>query len=58
VQSAYSQSNGYLGQMAQYAANYPDSMDWNRASTDIRGVSSKLREIFALHLGKVLVQVF
>jgi len=57
VVQAYSKSNGYVGQLAQFAATAPDRMDWKGASSGIQNVSSQLREMFAVNLGKVISKV-
>lgn len=46
-----------MTQLAQFAANMPDRMDWTGSATGIKGVSSQLREMFAVHLGKVIAKV-
>jgi hypothetical protein len=35
----------------------PDRMDWTSSATGIKSVSSQLREIFAVHLGRVIAKV-
>ena len=57
MKSAYSKSNGYLSQLAQFAASWPDRMDWKGSSAGISSVSSQLREMFAMHLGGVIAKV-
>ena len=54
---AYSKSNGYVGQLAQFAAAAPERMDWNSASSGIKNVSSQLREMFAVNLGNAISKV-
>lgn len=54
---AYSKSNGYVGQLAVFAASAPERMDWKGASSGIQGVASQLREMFAVNLGKVISKV-
>jgi hypothetical protein len=54
VFQAYSKSNGYVGQLAQFAASAPERMDWNGASSGIQSVSSQLKDMFAVNLGKVI----
>jgi hypothetical protein len=57
VQNAYSRSNGYLGNLAQFAARAPEQMDWKGSNTGIKGVQGQLRDMFADHLGKVISKV-
>lgn len=57
MEGAYSQSNGYLNQLAVFAAQLPEKMDWRSSSSGIASVSSQLREMFAMHLGRVIAKV-
>ena len=58
LKDAYSKSNGYLSQLAQFAGQMPEKMDWKGASEGIGSVNHQLREMFAQHLGKVISKVF
>jgi hypothetical protein len=58
VESSYSKSSGYLNQLAQFAASLPEKMDWKSSSSGILSVSSQLKEMFAIHLGKAISKVF
>jgi hypothetical protein len=40
-----------------YLGNVPDPADWSSASTGLTNVSSQLKGMFALHLGKIIVKV-
>ena len=57
LKDAYSRSNGYLNQLAQYAGQMPERMDWKSASEGIGSVNNQLRELFAQHLGKIISKV-
>ena len=46
-----------MSQLAQFAANMPDRMDWTGSAAGIKSVSSQLREMFAVHLGRVIAKV-
>jgi len=57
VQGAYSKSNGYVEQLARFAASMPQQMDWRSSTTGINGVQAQLKNMFADHLGKVISKV-
>lgn len=46
-----------MSQLAQIAANLPDRMDWVGSAAGMKNVSSQLREMFAVHLGRVIAKV-
>lgn len=57
MKEAYTKSNGYLSQLAKFAGQMPENMDWKGASDGIGSVNQQLRELFAQHLGKVISKV-
>jgi hypothetical protein len=57
VASSYSRSDSYVKDLAVYLGNAPDHADWFSASTGLTNVSSQLKGMFALHLGKIIVKV-
>jgi hypothetical protein len=57
VHNAYANSKGYVSQIAQFAASLPDRLDWKASSTGLLDVSSKLKSVFAMHLGRVIAKV-
>jgi len=57
LKDTYSKSNGYLSQLAQFAGQMPEKMDWKSASEGLGSVNRQLREMFAQHLGKVISKV-
>jgi hypothetical protein len=58
VASSYSRSDSYVKDLAVYVGNAADNADWSSASTGLTSVSSQLKGMFALHLGKIIVKVF
>jgi hypothetical protein len=36
----------------------PDQLDWKTSSSGLQSVSSQLKEIFSMHLGRVVAKVF
>jgi len=46
-----------MNQLAQFAVTAPDRMDWNGSASGIRDVSRRLKEMFAIHLGRVISKV-
>lgn len=46
-----------MSQLARFAASTPDRMDWKVSASGIECVSSQLRELFAIHLGRVIANV-